>query len=262
MKKLVSLLLAVLMLGTCLVAFSSCGESETVIVGFDAGYPPFGYKDSETGEYVGFDIEYAKKVFESLDMEVEFKPIDWAAKDELLKTGAIDLIWNGFTYEGREDDYEWTDRYFDNSIVVLTKTNAGINAVSDLAGKAVAVQSDSSGESALKKKTDLVASLKDGKYLTEADYTTAFTKLEAGSYDAIVIDIGVAKHLIGSKTAEYKILSEEISKETYAVGFLKGNTELCQQVNEAMNEVAQDTEFIKGLCTKYELEYDSFLLGK
>lgn len=262
MKKVLTLLLALLMVSTCLVAFSACGGSKTVIVGFDAGYPPFGYKDTATGEYVGFDIEYAKKVFETLDMEVEFKPIDWAAKDELLKTGAIDLIWNGFTYEGREDSYEWTDRYFDNSIVVLTKTDSGITSVAGLAGKAVAVQSDSSGESALEKKTDLVAGFKDGKYLTEADYTTAFTKLEAGSYDAIVIDIGVAKHLIGAKTAEYTILSEEISKETYAVGFLKGNTELCEKVNNAMNEVAKDIAFIKGLCDKYELEYDSFLLGK
>ena len=172
------------------------------------------------------------------------------------------MIWNGFTYEGREDQYEWTDRYFDNSIVVLVKADAAINAIADLAGKSVAVQSDSSGESALEKKTDLVASLKDGQYATEADYTTAFSKLTAGSYDAIVIDVGVAKHLIGDKTAEYKLLDEELSKETYAVGFLKGNTELCKKVNDAMNEVAKDTDFIKALCTKYELEYDSFLLVK
>ena len=266
MKKILSVVLAALMLIGCVAAFSACNndgdDAKTVILGFDAGYPPFGYKDTASGEYVGFDIEYAKKVFASLGMKLELKPIDWDAKDELLKTGAIDLIWNGFTYEGRENDYEWTDRYFDNSIVVLTKAGVGINAVADLAGKAVAVQSDSSGESALKKKTELVASLKDGKFSTEADYTTAFTKLTAGSYDAIVIDIGVAKHLIGNKTAEYTILAEELSKETYAVGFLKGNTELCKQVNDAMKEVAKDTEFVKGLCTKYGLEYDSFLLGK
>ncbi len=262
MKRIITLILALLMLCSGVVAFSSCQKKETIVLGFDAGYPPFGYKDSATGGYVGFDIEYAKKVFEELGMELELKPIEWAAKDELLKTGAIDLIWNGFTYEGREDGYEWTDRYFDNSIVVLTTANSGINAIADLAGKAVAVQSDSSGESALEKKTELVASLKDGKYSAEADYTTAFNKLAAGSYEALVIDIGVAKHLIGDKTAEYKILEEELSKETYAVGFLKGNTELCQKVNDAMNKVAKDTAFVKGLCEKYELEYDSFLLGK
>ena len=70
--------------------------------------------------------DYAKKVCEKLGYELELKPIDWDAKDEMMKTGAIDFIWNGFTYEGRENDYEWTDRYLNNSIVVLTAENVSV----------------------------------------------------------------------------------------------------------------------------------------
>ena len=63
MKRFLTLMLALLMVCSCVVAFASCKKEETVILGFDAGYPPFGYKDTASGEYVGFDIEYAKKVF-------------------------------------------------------------------------------------------------------------------------------------------------------------------------------------------------------
>lgn len=189
MKKFFAILLAALMIATAALAFSSCKkdddsgkkDAKKVILGFDADYPPFGYLDEKTNTYVGFDIEYAQKVCEKLGYELELKPIDWDSKDEMMKTGAINFIWNGFTYEGRENDYEWTDRYLNNSIVVLTAENSGINTLADLAGKAVVVQSDSSGESALKEKPELVATFKNGKYSTEAAYTTAFEKLKIGS---------------------------------------------------------------------------------
>ncbi len=264
MKKFFAVLLAVLMMATAALTLASCkkdDEVKKVILGFDAEYPPFGYLDEATQTYVGFDIDYAKKVCEKLGYELELKPIDWDSKDEMMKTGAIDFIWNGFTYEGRENDYEWTDRYLNNSIVVLTAENSGINSLADLAGKAVVVQSDSSGESALKGKTELVATFKDGKYSTEAAYTTAFEKLKTGAVDAIVVDVGVANYLTANNTG-FKVLSEAISTETYGVGFLKGNTALCKEFNTAMNEVAKDTAFIKSLCEKYGVDYNAFTLGK
>ena len=269
MKKFFAILLAALMIATAALALSSCKkdddsgkkEAKKVILGFDAEYPPFGYLDEKTNTYVGFDIEYARKVCEKLGYELELKPIDWDAKDEMMKTGAINFIWNGFTYEGRENDYEWTDRYLNNSIVVLTAENSGINTLADLAGKAVVVQSDSSGESALKEKPELVATFKNGKYSTEAAYTTAFEKLKTGAVDAIAVDVGVANYLVANN-AGFKVLSETVSTETYGVGFLKGNTALRDEFNTAMNEIAKDTAYIKALCEKYGVDYNAFTLGK
>lgn len=263
MKKLLALTLALLLTLTCVVALSSCKKDETkkVILGFDAEYPPFGYLDEATGNYVGFDIDYAKEVCKKLGYELELKPIDWNSKDGLMDSGAIDFIWNGFTYEGRENDYEWTDRYLNNSIVVLVSASSGITSIADLAGKAVAVQSDSSGEEALKGKTELVATFKSGAYSTEPSYTTAFEKLKTGAIDAIVVDVGVANYLIANNTG-FTVLTENISTETYGVGFKKGNTALRDEFNTAMKEVAADTEFIKRLCSTYGVDYNAFLLGK
>ena len=259
MKKVFAIVLAAIMLLGVVGMFASCTEKKTeatkVILGFDADFPPYGYVNDKN-EYVGFDIEYAKKVCANLGYELELKAIDWDAKDQLLNTGAIDFIWNGFTYEGRENDYEWTARYLNNSIVVLT-LDSGIQTLADLAGKKVAVQSDSSGETAINGKADLKNSF--ASLSTEAQYVTACEKLVAGSYDAIIVGYGVAQYL-QSKNSSLLILSEAVSQETYAVGFKKGNTALCKAINDEMVKVGKDETFIKGLCEKYGVDYESFLL--
>lgn len=66
-----------------------------------------------------------------------------------LKTGMIDCIWNGFTINGRENDYTWSVPYVDNSQVVIVKKDSKIKELSDLAGKVVAVQTDSSALAAV-----------------------------------------------------------------------------------------------------------------
>ena len=264
MKKFLTLLLSALLCVAMCLGFTACKEpAKSLTLGFDAEFPPYGYLDAESGEYVGFDLEFAKKVCGNLGYEVKFQPIDWNAKDSLLDSGAIDFIWNGFTYEGRENDYEWSVKYLNNSIVVLTN-KAEITSLASLAGKNVAVQTDSSGETALKntedqKMVDLVASFKDGNYKLEASYTTAYEKMAAGAYDAIVVDFGVAKYL-QSQTTGLTILDEAVSAESYAVGFKKGNTELCKEISDEMVKVGKDAEFIQSLCTKYGVDYQSFLL--
>lgn len=261
MKKIIAILLTALLVLGITTTFTSCTQPRTtksLTMGFDADFPPYGYE--KDGEYVGFDIEYAKKVCANLGYSLTLKAIDWDAKDELLKSGAIDFIWNGFTYEGREDKYEWTERYLNNSIVVLT-TDSSITTLAGLAGKKVAVQSDSSGEAALNSEDneELVASFDGGAFATEAQYVTACEKLKSGAYDAIVVDYGVAKYLQG-QNAGLIIVDEAVSQETYAVGFLKGNTELCAEINAELIKVGKDETFIKGLCEKYEVDYSSFLL--
>ena len=72
------------------------------------------------------------------------QPIEWESKDMELNSGVIDCIWNGFTMDGREKEYTWSTAYVDNSQVVVVKKNSGITKLSDLAGKNVIVQSDSS----------------------------------------------------------------------------------------------------------------------
>ena len=120
----------------------------TLIVGFDQDFPPMGFIGDD-GEYTGFDLELAQEVASRLGLEYKPQPIAWDAKDMELESGSIDCIWNGFTMEGREDDYTWSDPYMDNSQVFVVRNDSGITSAADLAGKVVEVQIDSSGQKAL-----------------------------------------------------------------------------------------------------------------
>lgn len=234
---------------------AGCGkkaeERTTFTVGFDAEFPPYGYAD-ENGEYTGFDLEMAQAVCDLEGWELVKQPIDWDAKDMELSSGAIDCIWNGFTMDGREDEYTWSDPYIDNSQVYVVAADAGISTPADLAGKVVGVQKDSSALAALESEenAELLASF--GELTQYADYNTAFMDLEAGGIDCLAMDIGVAAYQIESRGDGYVMLEDRLASEKYAIGFLKGNTELCEQVQEDIYKLYEDGK-VKELADKYGL---------
>ena len=84
-----------------------------------------------------------------------------------------------------------------------------------------------------------------GQVVELADYNMGFMELKQGSVDAIAADLGVATYQIGSNDGDYIILEEPISTEQYAVGFLKGNTELRDAVNKVLLEMAEDGTMLK-----------------
>lgn len=242
------------------------GEGKTFTVGFDAEFPPYGYM-GEDGEYVGFDLDLAAEVCKRQGWELVKQPINWDTKDMELSSGSIDCIWNGFTMNGREDDYTWSVPYVDNSQVFVVAEDSGITTKADLAGKTVGVQADSSALAALEdeesqENLDLAASFAALNQF--ADYNTGFMELEAGSIDALAMDIGVANYQIKDREG-YTILtgnngSEYLATEQYGIGFLKGNDELKDQVETTLMEMVDDGTFME-IAEKYDLT-DSVSLGK
>ena len=201
-----------------------------LVVGFDAEYPPYGYMD-DNGDYTGFDLDLAAAVCEIEGWELVPTPIDWDSKDMELESGNIDCIWNGFTMNGREDSYTFSVPYVDNSQVIVTADDSGISSLDDLEGKTVGVQADSAALALLEEGGDqeeLGATFGDLQQF--GDYNTAFAELQAGSLDAVAIDIGVANYQIAGRDG-YVILDDYLNSEQYAVGFKKGNDALCDFIN-------------------------------
>ena len=214
----------------------------TLIVGFDQDFPPMGFV-GDNGEYTGFDLDLAKEVASRLGLEYKAQPIAWDSKDMELESGNIDCIWNGFTITGREDDYTWTTPYMANKQVFVVANDSDIKSQADLAGKVVEVQADSSAEAALKENQDLANTF--GQLLTTPDYNTAFMDLEQGAVDAVAMDVIVAGYQIKQRNADFKILDDSLAEEEYGVGFKKGNTELRDKVQGALEEMAADGTLAK-----------------
>ena len=229
-------------------------ERTTFTVGFDDEYPPYGYMD-DNGDYTGFDLELAQAVCDMEGWELVKTPINWDSKDMELNSGSIDCIWSGFTMNGREDDYTFSIPYVDNSQVMVVAEDSGINSLEDLSGKIVGVQAASAAltllqseeEGGQKALADTFANLQEFP-----DYNSAFVELQAGSIDAVAMDIGVANYQLKTRGEGFKIIEEPLNTEQYAIGFKKGNTELCDIVNKDLEELTNNGT-VAELAEKYDL---------
>ena len=241
-------------------ASASASNATKFVVGFDSEYPPYGYVGDD-GKYKGFDLDLAAEVAQRNGWDFEAQAIDWNAKDSLIEAGTITCLWNGFTMEGREDDYTFTDPYMLNAQVVVVKSSSGIKSLDDLAGKNVITQTDSAAQEVLEgDKADLAA--KFAQLETIGDYNTAFMQLESGAVDAVACDLSIAQYQMSAKPGVYTQLSDELSSEHYAVGVKKGNTELAQKITDTLKAMNEDGT-VKQLCEKYAdygLSYENWIL--
>jgi polar amino acid transport system substrate-binding protein len=204
----------------------------------------------DNGDYVGFDLDLAQLVCDNLGWELVRQPISWDSKDMELNSGNIDCIWNGFTINGREDDYTWSMPYVDNSQVLVVSADSGIEDLEGLAGKIVGVQAASAALELLSEggdQADLAATF--GTLQQYPEYNSAFLELAAGSIDAVAMDIGVAQYQLKEKEG-FVIVGESLNSEQYGVGFKLGNEELRDIVNADLKELYENGTVME-LAEKY-----------
>lgn len=245
MKKLFTLF-AVLVLSMSVLA--GCGSDagkndakKTIVVGLDDNFPPMGFKD-ESNQIVGFDIDLAAEASKRLGREVEFKAIDWNSKEAELKSGRVDILWNGLDItEKRKENMLFSDAYMDNRQIVFVKKGNGVKIASeaDLAGKNIGTQSGGTSEEYFESKADLKASMKEVKYYP--DFINAFMDLENGRIDAVVGDEIIGRYYI-SKHPESIEAQETVIGEVSQFGFAfrKDDQALRDEVQKVFNEMKAD----------------------
>lgn len=222
-------------------------DISTLVVGFDNSYPPYGFMD-DNNQPTGIDLDLATEVAKRNGWDIQLEPINWDSKDALLNQGSINCIWNGFTMEGREGKYTFSEPYMLNEQVVVVKKDSGINSLEDLAGKTVVTQADSAALDVLEgDKKDLTDTFKDLQTLP--DYNNAFIQLESGIVDAVACDLSIAQYQIAAKPDAYTQL-DPLSTEHYAVGFKLGDEALAQKVTDTLRDMYNDGT-VATLCDKY-----------
>ncbi len=176
-------------------------EKRTFTMGIDAEYPPFSYMD-DNGEYYGFDVEICKAACELLGWDFEVFGVNWDQKLVQLDSKECDCVWSGMTIldSMTEAGYIISDPYYYNTQVVVVKESSGITSSADLAGKTVAVQLGTSGESLLAEDGDLAdLSATFGTLTTCDSFLKCFTELEGNAVDAVFVDLPVATSWVNDK---------------------------------------------------------------
>lgn len=253
-KKVISLVLALALTAGVVCAFASCSkpeaEAKKFIMGIDAEYPPFSYVGDD-GEYTGFDVEVCKAACDYLGWEFEVFGVNWDNKLVQLDSNECDCVWSGMTIldSMKEAGYIISKPYFDNTQVLLVKEESGFASSKDLAGKDVAVQLGTSGESLLK--GDLKKSLADkfNKVVTCDSFLKCFTELEGNAVDAVFVDKPVAEDY-ASKNEGFKVIDENLGAEQYGIAFRSTDAELCKSIEDAVAALVENGTYAQ-IAEKY-----------
>ena len=239
--KRIGLLLLVFVLVGALVAGCGAPAKKKIVIGLDDHFAPMGFRDDKNN-LVGFDIDMAKEAGKRLNMDVEFKPIDWNSKEVELNSKRIDMIWNGLTVtEKRKENILFSKPYMADHHVIVVLANSPIKSKADLAGKIVATQEGSSTVDAILKEPQIANSMKELKKYP--DNVVTFIDLKAGRVEAIVIDEISARYYITKKSKEvdaYKIIDDKFPSSMMAVGLRKSDTELQAQLQKVLDDMKKD----------------------
>ena len=209
-----------------------------IVIGLDDNFPPMGFRDDK-GQLVGFDIDLAREAAKRLGVEVEFKPIDWNAKEAELNGQRVDVLWNGLTItDERKKNIAFTAPYMENHQIIVVKGDSPIKTKADLAGKLVGVQDGSSAVDAIGKDEATAKSFKDLKKY--GDNVTALMDLTTGRVEAVVLDEVVGRYYTAKKPGEYVVLEDNFGTEDYGVGLRKEDTELHARIDKALADMKQD----------------------
>ena len=260
MKKQISLLLAALtaaaLMAGCDNKSAAPGDSSApaaqatnkIVVGLDDNFPPMGFRD-EKNELTGFDVEMAQEAAKHLGVEVEFKPIDWNAKEAELNGKRVDVLWNGLTItEKRKENIAFTKPYLENRQIIIVTAKSPIKTKADLNGKVVGLQEGSTAFEAVEKDPATMKTFKELKKF--GDNVTALMDLSSGRLDALVVDEVVGRYYTAKKPGEYVILEENFGTEEYGVGVRKDDKDLLTKLDKAMDDMKQDGTAAK-ISTKW-----------
>ncbi|WP_026183921.1 amino acid ABC transporter substrate-binding protein [Desulfitobacterium hafniense] len=257
MKKWVAVAMTVLMSGLLL---AGCGSSSSagganepgkantepekgavqqkIVIGLDDTFAPMGFRD-DGGNLVGFDVDMAKEVASRLDMEVEFKPIDWNSKEVELNSKKIDMIWNGLTItKERLEKIAFSKPYMANRQIVVVLSGSDIKTKADLAGKVVGTQEGSSSVDALNAEPEVTGTFKELR--TYADFVAVLNELSIGRVEAVVGDEVVLKYYMNKKPGTFAAIEDNFGEEEYGVGLRKDDTELLGRLQGALDAMKAD----------------------
>lgn len=243
MKKLLSLTLSIIMV----IGLVACGNSvktgnvpenpkndnsqkNKLVMCTNAEFPPYEYKDG--GEYVGIDVEVSKLIGEKLGVEVEILDIAFDSLIPTVTSGKADFAMAGMTVtEDRKEFVDFTHTYQSAVQSVALPANSEISTIDDLNGKKIGVQLGTTG--------DIYCS---GDYGDDAierypKIIDGFQAMKSGKIDAVVVDDQVARNIVDQEPNVYKLLDTKYADEEYAIAVRKGNTELLDKLNKAIDEI-------------------------
>ena len=244
MKKILSLILALMMLATA-VCFVGCGEKNDnkLTVYTEAGFAP--YEFIYNGEVVGVDIAIMQAVANKLGKKLVVTDVAFDTICTSVQSGKADAGAAGITIRpDRAEMVDFSNPYSSTEQYVIVKAdNSTIATLEDLVGKTIGIQQGTTSDMLM---DDLI---KDGTLegSTLIPYTSpAVAAASMNKQDAVVTDKLTAQLIVANdsslKTFALKKAdgTPAAEVEEYGICVQKGNSELLAVINEVLAELLAD----------------------
>lgn len=230
----------------------------SLVVGIMDYAPPCAYINSN-GQVVGFDIDIFNEVAERLDIEVEFKVINWTNKDALLETGEIDCIASAFTFSrSRQLNYALTMPTLYNAQVVVTRNNSNIRNLNDLRNKKIGYLHSSNISQLLEENLNFDVDFK--QLIPYMSFLVALDDLKLHALDAVIMDFLIINNIIEKSSSDYRVLDEALTSEKYVYAFRRNDKLLRDVVNRIMLDLEYEGKVLE--FSKKWFGGDIYLFGR
>ena len=246
-KKVMALSLAA-MLGLAAVGCGGSKEAESnaIVFGTNAEFPPFEYvaAQGKIGEFDGIDIAIASKIGDDLGKEAQINNMEFDSLLIALENGQVDAVIAGMTVtDERKEKVDFSTPYYTATQVMIVKEDSNITKAADMADKKIVVIQGYTGEVCVQELGYSYEAFKKG--------TEAIMELVNGKCDVVVIDSATAEKFVGDNEG-LKIVEdpEAFGEEEYAIAVKKGNTELLNQINSSIQKMLDDGT-ISSLSAEY-----------
>lgn len=233
MKRIMTLFVAVAML----VAMSTVAfAADKIVVGTDTNFPPFEYKDPQTGEHTGFDVQLWDAIAKEIGIEYELQPMDFNGIVPGLQTGQLDVGIAGMSIKPeRAKVIDFSDGYYNSGLAILVlKDNNSVNKIEDLKGKVVSTKLGTTS-------ADIVNERAGAKHVSLFPNNDAmFMELMSRGADAVVFDYPVITDFMRKAgKGQVKVVGPLYHGQAYGIGFPKGS-KLAPKVNAALKTLREN----------------------
>lgn len=259
MKKVLALVCSLVLLVSGIAMFSGCGneitipdeEGYTIKIGYTE-YAPMNYKD-ESGNFVGYDTEFAIRLCTDLGYKYEFVLLnDWATKVVDLNAGTIDLVWNGMTITDElKENILISDPYMTNQQVIVGKADA-LAKYTDVESLVNATSIAYETGSAAQNLVEAIEGIDAVEKVASQSQARALMEVGAGTAELAVIDLTMAMSMTGEGTNYEDISYKDVGfeKEEYGIGARKSDTAFMEKLNAKIEEYEKNG-FLDSLYKKY-----------
>lgn len=237
-NKLILLFTAIIFIGLIAACgtdeASGDGDGETYTVATDSNFQPFEYKNPDTGEMEGFDIELIEAIAEESGFNVEFETMEFDGLLASMRTSKNDIGIAGISItEERKEFIDFSDKYYDSGLILAVPVDSDIESIDDVDGLTVGARQGSTSNDYLKDNTD-------AEVEAYPEIVTAYMDLERGRLDAVLYDLPNVQYYISENASDkLKTVGDVMEGQPYGIALPKGS-DLVDPVNEGLAAIKEN----------------------